>query len=231
MARTGFIRRENVMNRLMFEKTGNAVYISHLDTMALFPRVFLRAGLHVQFTQGMSPHAYVSIAMPLSVGMSSSCELLDFALKEENVPLEELPGRLNPFFPSGIRVLKAYDSPRKAKEIRHLRFRTMMEYDNGIPEDAVSSLDNLFSKETLIVEKKTKKGLSETDIRPMIQSVSFHPVSEKELALEALVCAVEPSLNPQYLIHAINRYTPELMPDFAATHRLEIYDKDMNIFR
>ena len=47
------------MNRLLFEKTGKAIYISHLDTMAMFPRVFLRAGLHVKFTQGMNPHAYV----------------------------------------------------------------------------------------------------------------------------------------------------------------------------
>ena len=50
------------MNRLLFEKTGKAIYISHLDTMALFPRGFLRAGLHVKFTQGMSPHAESQIS-------------------------------------------------------------------------------------------------------------------------------------------------------------------------
>ena len=32
------------MNRLLFEKTGKAIYISHLDTMALFPRVFVVLG-------------------------------------------------------------------------------------------------------------------------------------------------------------------------------------------
>ena len=87
------------MNRLLFEKTGKAIYISHLDTMALFPRIFLRAGLHLKFTQGMSPHAYVSIALPLSVGMSSQCEILDFTLEEEGVELSSLPERLNPYFP------------------------------------------------------------------------------------------------------------------------------------
>ena len=33
------------MLRALFQKTGNAVYISHLDLMRLFQRAFKRAGL------------------------------------------------------------------------------------------------------------------------------------------------------------------------------------------
>ena len=33
------------MSRLLFEKTGKAVWISHLDLMRLFQRAFKRAGL------------------------------------------------------------------------------------------------------------------------------------------------------------------------------------------
>ena len=219
------------MNRLLFEKTGKAIYISHLDTMALFPRVFLRAGLHVKFTQGMSPHAYVSIALPLSVGMSSRCELLDFTLQEENVSLEALPELLNPRFPGGIRVLEAYDSDRKIKELKYLRCEVFLEYDSGISAEQQGRITELFEREQILVEKKTKKGLSETDIRPMIQSVSIGRIGSGELRIDTTICAQNPSLNPSLLVRAIERYLPDCTPDFSRACRTEVFDENLQIFR
>lgn len=219
------------MNRLLFEKTGKAIYISHLDTMAMFPRIFLRAGLHVKFTQGMSPHAYVSIPLPLSVGVSSQCEILDFTLEEENVPMEKLPEMLNPYFPAGIRVLKAYDSDQKAKNIKYLHYNIRLEYDGGIQDSGLEKLKELFGLPSLPVEKKTKKGMVETDIRPMIMDLSISRISGQELEISAVLCAQNPSLNPQYLISAIERYLPEYKPVFYHCHRLELYDADRCVFR
>ena len=219
------------MNRLLFEKTGKAIYISHLDTMAMFPRIFLRAGLHVKFTQGMSPHAYVSIALPLSVGMSSQCEILDFTLEEDGVELSALPELLNPCLPAGIRILAAYDSPRKAKELAYLRCRVNLEYDQGAGEEKLIRLQELFARPEILVEKKTKKGMAEADIRPMIASMEVFRMTEQELGLEAVICAQNPSLNPQYLIKAIERYLPDCVPGFSRAHRVEVYDGAFQVFR
>ena len=49
------------MPRALFEKTGNARYISHLDLMRVFQRAFKRAGLPLTHTQGFNPRASVSI--------------------------------------------------------------------------------------------------------------------------------------------------------------------------
>jgi radical SAM-linked protein len=65
------------MLRALFEKTGNAAYISHLDLMRVFQRSFKRAGLPLTHTKGFNPRPSVSIALPLSVGVESCCELLD----------------------------------------------------------------------------------------------------------------------------------------------------------
>lgn len=219
------------MNRLLFEKTGRAIYISHLDTMAMFPRIFLRAGLHVKFTQGMSPHAYVSIPLPLSVGVSSQCEILDFTLEEEGVPLETLPELLNPCLPEGIRILKAYDSEEKAKNLRYLQCSLMLEYDNGISDDALAGIRQLFGERQIFVEKKSKKGVVDTDIKPMISTLSVSRVSTQELEISAVIAAQNPALNPQYLVGAIERYLPEYKPDFYKAHRVEIYDENMKVFR
>ena len=64
------------MPRLLFEKIGNAVWMSHLDLMRVFQRAFKRAGLNLKCTQGFNPRPSVSIALPLSVGVESVCERL-----------------------------------------------------------------------------------------------------------------------------------------------------------
>lgn len=219
------------MNRLLFEKTGRAIYISHLDTMAMFPRIFLRAGLHVKFTQGMSPHAYVSIPLPLSVGVSSQCEILDFTLEEEGVELSTLPELLNPCLPEGIRVLSAYDSDQKAKNIRFLSCTLTLEYDNSISDDILERMKLLYQQKEIMVEKKTKKGMVETDIKPMISMLGVSRLSSQEIQINAVIAAQNPSLNPQYLIKALERHLSEAVPDFWKAHRVEIYDENMRVFR
>ena len=46
------------MARLLFEKRGNAVWISHLDLMRLFQRAFKRAGLNLKPSMGFSRQEY-----------------------------------------------------------------------------------------------------------------------------------------------------------------------------
>ena len=79
--------------RLRFEKTGRAIYISHLDLMATMQRAFSRAGFRLQYSEGFNPHPLISILLPLSVGTASVCELMDFRLCEE-ADLRTLPERL-----------------------------------------------------------------------------------------------------------------------------------------
>lgn len=64
-------------HRLAFSKADTAKFISHLDLMRTFQRSFLRAGIAIKHTEGFNPHAFVSIPLPLSVGFSSGCEVLE----------------------------------------------------------------------------------------------------------------------------------------------------------
>ena len=121
------------MPRALFEKTANAVWISHLDLMRLFQRAFKRAGLPLTHTQGFNPRPSVSIALPLSVGIESRCELLDFELEGEKVPGEEILRRLNENLVDGIRILEVYDDFSKIKNLAYLDCVLTLEYDSGIP--------------------------------------------------------------------------------------------------
>ena len=218
------------MPRLLFEKTGNAVWISHLDLMSLFKRAFKRAGLPLTHTQGFSPRPSVSIALPLSVGVESSCELLDFDLDGESVPCDEILTRLNAALVEGVKVLAVYESGAKLKHLALLNCTVTLEYDRGVPVGAAERIAALFHQEEVIVPKKGKNGIVDQNIAPMIRNLRATEEG-KTVTLTALICCQNPTLNPMQLPAAIEKYLPDLKPDFAKCCRLEIYDTNENIFR
>ncbi len=218
------------MPRLRFEKTGRSVWMSHLDTMRLFQRAFKRAGLKLTHTQGFNPRPSVSIALPLSVGVESHCELLDFEL-EEPVDHNLIRDRLNEVLVEGVRVLDVYANGRKIKHLGLLDCEITLEYDAGVPEEAQDWIGALFCRESLMMEKKGKNGPAEQDIIPMIRGLGLDRVDAVTLKLGARICCQNPTLNPMQLVSAIEKYLPEFKPDAARICRMELYDTEEKIFR
>ena len=219
------------MPRLLFEKRGNAIWISHLDLMRLFQRSFKRAGLPLTHTQGFNPRPSVSIALPLSVGVESHCELLDFDLDGEKVSCDDIKNRLNKTLVKGIRVLSVYDDGAKLKHLAYLDAVITLEYDSGIPEGAGEAIQSLFSREMLVLEKKGKNGIQQQDIIPMIRSLAAQQTDGNTLCIQARICCQNPTLNPAQIAAAVNLYLPEFAPDHSTCCRLEVYDTENKVFR
>jgi len=219
------------MPRLLFEKKGNAIWISHLDLMRLFQRAFKRAGLPLKHTQGFNPRPSVSIALPLSVGVESACELLDFDLDGREVENGEILRLLNDSLVSGIRVLDVYSDGKKIKNLAFLDCAVEMEYDSGIPDGAVEEIQALFQREAVTVEKTNRNGTTQQNIIPMIRSLMLERKDDCTILLRARVCCQNPTLNPMQLVTAVHNYLPQLKPDFAVCRREEIYDMEDTIFR
>lgn len=220
------------MPRILFEKRGNAVWISHLDLMRVFQRAFKRAGLPLTHTQGFNPRPSVSIALPLSVGVESGCEMLDFELDGDKVANRIVRGKLNDYLVPGIRVIKVYDNMQKLKHLALLDVIVTMEYDTGVPQGAAEGLRELFGRDEVLVEKKTKtNGIQDQNIIPMIRSLEVVQADEHTMELKARICCQNPTLNPMQLAAAVKRYCPEFAPDFVRCQRIEVYNNDGNIFR
>lgn len=219
------------MPRLLFEKKGNAIWISHLDLMRVFQRSFKRAGLPLTHTQGFNPRPSVSIALPLSVGIESKCELLDFDLDGDSAPMEEIKCRLNQSLVEGVRVLDVYENGQKIKYLSLLDCGLSLEYDNGIPSEAAEKISALFTQETLTVTKKNKNGSTKQNIIPMIRSMQIRAADHNTLEISARICCQNPTLNPMQIPAAIGMYLPELKPDNVRCRREEIYDIHEEIFR
>lgn len=216
--------------RLLFVKEAQASYISHLDLMRTFQRAFPRAELDIKHSQGYHPHPILSIVLPLPVGQSSVCELLDFEVLQESDGAG-IAERLNGGMPRGLRVLDCYPAARPVRELAWLRATMELEYDAGVPTGAAEVLEELFTRPTLVIQKRTKrKELADVDIAPMIRSVSLTE-GEGVLRADVTVQAQNPGLNPQLLGKAVETWLPELTPDFIRVRRTAILDADGKDFR
>lgn len=215
--------------RILFEKTGRAVYISHLDLMQTMQRAFSRAALPLKYSEGFNPHPQIAIALPLSVGMESLCELMDFRLDCET-ELSELPERLTAVLPEGIVVKEAYEAVRKPAEIKWIKCKTKFEYDERSAEDLLAPLKEFYARDEIVITKKTKRGIGPADIKPGLRSIKLS-TNRSAVLVEAYVSAQEPTLNPDYLAEALRQLAPELAPDFHKFRRIELYDAKMQIFR
>ena len=216
--------------RLLFVKEAQASYISHLDLMRTFQRVFPRGGLELKHSQGFHPHPLISIVLPLPVGQSSECELLDFEV-EQDIDGTGVADMLNTGLPAGLRVRDCYRVERPARDLAFLRARLELDYDRGVPDGALDRLRELFSRDEVLVEKRTKhKDLARINVVPLIRSIEWS-AGENLVTADVTVAAQNPGLNPALLASAVAAQLPELAPDFARVRRLELYDAEMQVFR
>ena len=211
-------------HRLAFSKADTAKFISHLDLMRTFQRAFLRAGTAAKHTEGFNPHAFVSIPLPLSVGFSSACEVLECQVL--NVPLEEVPARMNAALPAGITVTRCYEAVRPVKELCYVNYIVTLEYETGAPFGAERDIQALLERDSLVMTKRSKKaksGFTEVDLIPLIARASVEERRDT-IALDLVLKAQNPGLNPELVVAAVREHCPDASPDFVSIHRRAVLD-------
>lgn len=156
----------SVNTRAFFSKTGRAKYISHLDLSGVIIRAMKRTKLPIWQTEGFNPRTYVTFMLPLSLGQEGLHEAMDFRLTED-VPYSEVMDRLNEALPPDIRVTEITQPRDKNTDITAARYRIDFTAD---PE----KLKKLCERERIIVEKRTKKGASEVDLKPLMTDVELN---------------------------------------------------------
>ena len=216
--------------RLLFAKKDRAIYISHLDLMHVLQRAFLRAGYQLKFSEGFNPHPVISIAVPLSVGAASECELLDFTLLDEQIDFVKLICDLNAAMPEGIVALAVYEPTKKASGVKWLRVVGRYEFDHANHEAMSEALRAFYAAKEIPVTRKTKRGEGVLDIAPHVKEMQIASAADM-VRVEAVISVNEPTINPDLLVNALRQISPELAPDFAQFTRVEIYDENMEIFR
>lgn len=202
---------------LKYARDERVKYISHLDFIRTFHRTVRRAGLAMSFSQGFNPHPVMTVAMPLSVGVTSSCEYMKIGF-DEDYSEAEIVERLNAAFPSGFKVLAAVKTEGKQHDFAKLdRAVYKVEVEcNGDAFDEKRFLQN----EELLVMKKSKSGTKEADIRPYIYDFAVEERSADKLVLTMCLAAGNSyNLKVDSVIDAMEKYTEGLSVEFFCVHR------------
>ena len=86
------------MRRIVaFKKTSQVRHIGHLDMQRAIQRALRRSGLPIRYSNGFNPHALLSFASPLAVGVAGDEELFEVGVEPdatEEMFRRELPGAL-----------------------------------------------------------------------------------------------------------------------------------------
>ena len=216
--------------RMSFEKTGIAKFISHLDTVRCITRAMKRANVPIWFTEGFNPHAFLTFAMPLSLGFESLCETVDFRPMEE-VDLNELEERINDALPVDMTVKEIYVYDTSPNDIRWAEYKIIFNNpDNCLIEKAESVL----SADEILVLKKGKQGRKkvekEVNIKEHIKSFELNEDNGKFILNTVLSSGTSININPMLLIGALVKDTATDEQDVDII-KVQSYTEEMKIFR
>ncbi len=217
---------------MKFAKEGRAKYISHLDLMHAMQRSMARCEMPLWFTEGFNQHAYVSVALPLSTGYSGEWELLDFNLLSESVPVNAVEA-LNAVFPEGLRAIEIYplsDGGMPLRDIAWSKYRVTWSFADGVPEGFVQEVSELFSRDTVEIVKRSKRGEKLVNMRDFLTEVHLTTEGD-QVIVEAITAAGNNNMSPEYLTRAVEQYLPQYTIQGAAYHRMCVYNEKMQAFR
>ena len=184
--------------RIKFNKIGDAKYISHLDLLRTFNRMLMRSMLTPSYSQGFNPHILLTFAQPASVGMATKCDCADIVADGE-YDVKEVLSNLKTVAPAGIEITDVSTNQSPA-------FNTLCAAVYTVEIDTNKNKDDIMAflrREEILVEKKTKKGIKETDIKPLFLSYEVEDGIKLSLKLKA---GSQENLNPLLVLKAMEKY-------------------------
>lgn len=184
---------------IKFSKKDSVKYVSHLDIVRMFGRAMRRAGLFISFSKGFNPHPIMNFAHPLGVGISSDSELVEIGV-EGDISSKEILEKLSVKMPEGFELLAAKPSDIKSPfaPLSYAEYR--IEFFGEKPET-----DKFMAMDKIIIEKKTKSGVKETDIRPLIKCASVAEVTDDCSIIYAVLKCGDPNLKPELFVNALEK--------------------------
>lgn len=217
--------------RLRFSKTGQAKYISHLDTNRVFSRALARAKINLWYTQGFNPRPYMSFSLPLSLGVESYCENVDLRILDDLTD-EEIKERINNALPFGIRIVDVYEDFMDCHDIVYSDYVYKFEFKDN--ETALEKINAVLESDEILAQKKAKQGkrriLKETDIKQFIVKYNAS-IRDNNIVLNIrLLAGPDKNLNPTLLFDTIIRLI-DMDYEWKSIGRISLLTKDFKEYK
>nr|WP_319488079.1 TIGR03936 family radical SAM-associated protein [uncultured Caproiciproducens sp.] len=214
--------------RVWFKKIGTARYISHLDLNRCMLRAIHKAKIPLWYTQGYNPHAFITFALPLSLGIGGERESMDIKLDDDNLSREELIARLNAALPDDIPIFDVTEPVMKPGQIAYASFLMKLDTQDMDSAETAFKISELFSSNTVVVPKHTKNGFIDLDLKPYLYQTEVVSRNGRVEIGTVLPAGSTMNVNPALLCDAIKKYLGFDL--YADIQRINIFDADLKIF-
>jgi radical SAM-linked protein len=201
------------MYRIKYSKDGPLKYVSHLNLNTLFCRTLRRARIPVELTQGFNPRFKISFGPALPLGFAGWEEVLDINLIREQ-DSEQIKEIINQYVPVGLKIREVMPISEKEGNLS-----SILRYAIYIVELHLGEFEINFSKEdvndyfktkiglfleqkNILIEKNTKKGYKEVDLRPYIENMEIISIQDNLISILLTVdIQYKGSINPVLIIN------------------------------
>ena len=189
---------------LKFEKGGYTKYISHLDLLNVFKRIFKVTELDIKYSKGYNPHPKMGFAQPLSLGYSSVCEYLEFETETTHDPAE-MRNLIQSNLPYDVRILDLFEFVSEARslaaEADACEYKISLPY-NGTEDEFRELFSGYMAQDHIRALKKMKKSktLEEVEIKDKIRSWSVSKEGDTAVIDCLLDSGSHSNLSPELVI-------------------------------
>jgi len=151
--------------RIFFNKTKDMIYISHLDTIRYFERLFKMTGIKMKFSEGFNPRPKISFGQAISLGIEAYNEPIDIELIEdiENTKLLQL---LQSKSAKGFDIKEVIDIEQSnsiSKDYIYVKYE--LKFEN---KSTLEKFETLLNKDEIIVSKEKNGKITQRDLKVKI---------------------------------------------------------------
>lgn len=187
--------------RIRYAKRGRLRFVSHRDFARAFERALRRSGVPMAFSAGFSPHPKISYVGAAPTGAASEAEYLEIGLQTESDP-DAVRAALDQALPEGLDILEVLPAGPGALPERIEASHWQIELPGLSRADLADVLAAFLARESVIVERVTKKGLRLLDARAAVLSAGA--VDREGCAiLDLVVAQVSPAVRPDDVLTAL----------------------------
>lgn len=162
-----------------FTVSGRLAYLSHQETLTLFERALVRAGMPLVFSSGFNPRPHLSIPLPRNVGLASEAERLCAELSYPSTPdAEQVRRDVSEQLPEGCQLVGSSIAAGKITYYPiayRLRFSLSEPVETTLREHIQNSIADLQARHPVVIERYVAKKdtVKPLDIALWLEQVDF----------------------------------------------------------
>ncbi len=212
---------------IKFRIRGNLRFLSHAETVKVFQRACVRAGIKIQHSQGFNPRPKLSLPLPRSVGVETDDDLLCLSIEssEPSFDTEAFNTSLAEQLPQGCELLSVSTAKTKAALQPCLATYVLAARPQYVDDKLRATIKRLLASESLNVQRQTDKKrpkfkiqnsrFKNVDVRGFLKSIEFD--NNGNIAVECKI-SLSGSIRPDEILKLLELNTNKLAAPIRRTN-------------